>query len=216
MVANIMMGAIVLQVYAEPLFKKATPDMPSNLCAIFMAVDLLIAALICAFSVDKFGRKFLMTVTSGGAGIFTLLLATKLDIDYLPDYPWITAVMIYGYCFIYNLGAATVPYILTAELFLPEVRGLCNSIVMAAMWITNFVTLLIFNPLVDKYGLGKVFYGFTTVCFITAAYSHFLLPETKGLSVDAIQVLRVAADLLPKLTLFVWIVDRAIQFNPEY
>ncbi|KAJ2940908.1 hypothetical protein O0L34_g10169 [Tuta absoluta] len=187
MVANIMMGAIVLQVYAEPLFKEATPTMPSNLCAIFMAIDLLVAALICAFSVDKFGRKFLMTTTSGGAGVFTLILATQLHLKYAPA--WVTAAMIYIYCFIYNLGAATVPYILTAELFLPEVRGLCNSIVMASMWITNFVTLIIFNPLVESFGLGKVFYGFSTVCFLTATYSHFCLPETKGLSADAIQVL---------------------------
>ncbi|XP_049880004.1 facilitated trehalose transporter Tret1-like isoform X2 [Pectinophora gossypiella] len=187
MASNIMMGAIVLQVYAEPLFTEAVPSMDSNLCAIMLAIDLMVPSLICAVSVDRFGRKFLMTWTSFISGFFTLLLASQLHMHYAPH--WVTALMIYAYCFFYNLGAATVPFIVAAEIFLPEIRGLCNSIVMACMWITNFVTLIIFNPLVDNFGLGPLFYGFSAVCFLTAAYSHLFLPETKGLSADAIQML---------------------------
>jgi hypothetical protein len=57
------------------------------------------------------------------------------------------------------------------------------------MWITNFVTLIIFNPIVEIFGLGAVFCGFSVICLIGAAYSYFLLPETAGLSADAIQLL---------------------------
>jgi hypothetical protein len=57
------------------------------------------------------------------------------------------------------------------------------------MWITNFITLIVFNPIVEMIGLGTVFCGFSVICFVGAAYSHFLLPETKGLSADAIQLL---------------------------
>lgn len=51
------MGCVVLQVYAEPLFKEAVPSMPSNQCAIFLAIDFLIASLLCVVLIDKFGRK---------------------------------------------------------------------------------------------------------------------------------------------------------------
>lgn len=60
MAANIMMGAIVLQVYAEPLFKEAVPSMHPNTCAILLAVDFVVAGLICASVVDKFGRRVRM------------------------------------------------------------------------------------------------------------------------------------------------------------
>lgn len=60
---------------------------------------------------------------------------------------------------------------------------------MAFTWIYTFITLVIFNPLVESVGLGPVFYCFSAVCFLGAIYSQFCVPETKGLSADAIQFL---------------------------
>ncbi|KAL0861717.1 hypothetical protein ABMA27_009198 [Loxostege sticticalis] len=187
MALSILMGCLVLQVYAEPLFKEAVPSMNSNQCSIFLALDFLVASFLSALMMDRLGRKFLMTTTSIASGILTLLLGTQLHYRWAPH--WVTAVFIYSYCFVYNMGAAVVPFVLTAELFLPEVRGLCNSMSMACMWIVNFVVLIVFNPLVDSFGLGTIFCGFSVVCFCGAAYSQFCLPETKGLSADAIQLL---------------------------
>ncbi|XP_023934332.2 uncharacterized protein LOC112043243 [Bicyclus anynana] len=187
MAVVILMGSIVLQVYAEALFKEALPNMHPNTCSIWLAVVYLLASLVCAAMLDRFGRKSLMTVTSILSGIFNMLLASQLQMRWAPH--WFTAFVIYGYSFVYNLGAAVVPYVLTAEVFLPEVRGLCNSFSMACMWITNFVTLIIFNPLVEALGLGPTFYIFAGVCFLGAVYSHTCLPETKGLSADKIQPL---------------------------
>ncbi|XP_060807277.1 facilitated trehalose transporter Tret1 isoform X2 [Amyelois transitella] len=187
MCITIMMGSIVMQVYAEPLFKEAVPTINANKLSIFLALDFIIASALCSVCVDKFGRKPLMTITAAGAGVCTFLLGTQIKYRWAPD--WSTAFIVYLYSFIYNLGAAVVPFILPAEMFLPEVRGLCNSIIMACMWITNFVSLIIFNPLVDCLGLGIVFCCFAITCFLGALYSHFYLPETKGLPADAIQLL---------------------------
>ncbi|CAG5054949.1 unnamed protein product [Parnassius apollo] len=182
---SILMGAIVLQVYAEPLFKEAVPSMQPNLCSILLAVTYLIASLVCALTLDKFGRRSLMTITSIGSGVCNFLLGTQLQMHWGPH--WFTAFIIYAYSFIYNLGAAIIPVVLTAEVFLPEVRGLCNSLSMACMWLMFFITLIIFNPLVELFGLGPIFYGFSVICMLGAIYSHFWLPETKGLPVDDIQ-----------------------------
>ncbi|CAK1543396.1 unnamed protein product [Leptosia nina] len=182
---SILMGAIVLQVYAEPLFKEAVPTMHPNLCSILLAVDYLAAALVCASVIDRFGRKSLMTVTAIASGVFNILLGSQLHFHWAPH--WFTAFVIYAYSFVFNLGVAVVPFVLTAEVFLPEVRGLCSSLSMVCMWVMNFVTLIIFNPLVDYVGLGPTFYFFAIICFVGGIYSQLWLPETKGLSVDAIQ-----------------------------
>ncbi|XP_023934335.1 facilitated trehalose transporter Tret1-like [Bicyclus anynana] len=183
----ILMGSIVMQIYAESLFREAVPTMHPNTCSILLAVDYLLASLLCACMVDKLGRKNLMTVTAIISGIFTILLGSQLQKRWAPH--WFTAFVIYGYSFVYNLGVAVVPLILTAEVFLPEVRGLCNSLSMACMWITNFIVIFIYNPLVMTFGAGATFYIFSVVCFIGAAYSHICLPETKGLPADKIQLL---------------------------
>ncbi|CAG9792837.1 unnamed protein product [Diatraea saccharalis] len=184
---TIWMGSIALQVYAEPLFKEAVPSMDSNQCSIYLAVIFLVASLLCALLLDKLGRKFLLTSTCIGSGILNLMLGTQLRYHWASH--WVTAILIYAFSFVYTLGAAVVPFVLTAEVFLPEVRGLGNSIVMACMWIMNFMTLIIFNPIVQGIGLGFTFCIFSIICFAGAIYSQFWLPETKGLSADEIQLL---------------------------
>nr|XP_021191475.2 facilitated trehalose transporter Tret1 [Helicoverpa armigera] len=189
MATMILMGNIALQVYAETLFKEAVPLMDSNQCSIFLAIDLLVASVLCSFVIDKFGRKFLMISTSFFASVCTMVLGTQIQWHWAPH--WFTAVTIYVYSFIFNVGVAVIPYVLSAELFLPEVRGLCSSIVMASGWAMNFVTMVIFTPVVEEVGFAPLFYAFSVVGFIGAGYCVFYLPETKGLSVDAIQALFV-------------------------
>lgn len=62
-------------------------------------------------------------------------------------------------------------------------------VVIEWTWLCNFVMLFIFNPLLAAIGLGPVFYLFAVVCFMTAIFTYFFLPETKGLPVDVIQTL---------------------------
>ncbi|XP_047035610.1 facilitated trehalose transporter Tret1-like [Helicoverpa zea] len=187
MALSIMMGCVVLQVYAEPLFKEAVPTMPANQCAIFLALDFLVASILCVLAIDRFGRKFLLILTATGSGICTALLGAQLQYHWAPA--WFTVFLIYGFSFVFTLGCAVIPFVLTAEVFLPEVRSFCNSVAMAFTWVFNFITLVIFNPLVEAVGLGPVFYFFSIICFIGAVYSQFCVPETKGLSADAIQAL---------------------------
>ncbi|XP_059055641.1 facilitated trehalose transporter Tret1-like [Achroia grisella] len=187
MTLTLLMGCIVLQVYAEPLFKDAVPSMPPNMCSIFLAIDFFIASFGCVLVVDRFGRKKLFVITSLACGICTLLLGSQLQLHWAPH--WFTAFLIYAFSFTFSLGCGMIPFVLMAEVFLPEVRDICSSIGLSIMWMGNFVTLLVFNPLVEQLGLGPVFYIFSAICFFTSVYGQFRLPETKGLSVDAIQVL---------------------------
>ncbi|XP_045455978.1 facilitated trehalose transporter Tret1-like [Melitaea cinxia] len=189
MVLSIFMGAMVISLYAELIFKEAVPGLDTNTCSIILAGIYLIACLMGALVLDKFGRKTLMTVSCALCGVFTMLLGSQLHFHYAP--PWFSAFALYAFSFTYNFGCAAIPSVVAAEIFLPEVRGFGNSCVMACRWISVFVLLNIFAPLVEAFGLGITYCFFSVVCFLSAAYSHLYLPETKGLSVDAIQKLFV-------------------------
>ncbi|XP_026728049.1 facilitated trehalose transporter Tret1-like [Trichoplusia ni] len=189
MATMILMGNIAFQVYAETLFQEAVPSYDSNQCSVFLAIILLLASVICSFIIDKFGRKPLMILTAAIASVCTLLLGVQLQFDLAPE--WVSAFIIYVYSFIFNVGVAVIPYVLSAELFLPEVRGLCGSITMTSGWALNFITVLLFTPAIEVVGIPVMFYIFSVVGFVGATYCFFNLPETKGLSVDAIQLLFV-------------------------
>ncbi|XP_053618407.1 facilitated trehalose transporter Tret1-like isoform X2 [Plodia interpunctella] len=189
MILKTFMGAITLQVYAETLFKIAVPTMSPYLCTILMAVDNVVASVICSLLIDRLGRKFLMIISSVGSGICTLLLGTQLLFDWAPGI--FTAIVIYAFAFIYIVGANAVIFVVAAEVFLPEVRGLCNSLIMTCMWAVNFLALMIFVPVVENFGMHSAFFGFSVISFLGALYSYWCLPETKGLAVEAIQALFV-------------------------
>ncbi|KAL0861755.1 hypothetical protein ABMA27_009231 [Loxostege sticticalis] len=189
MTASMFQGLPVVQVYAEPLFKEAVPVMSATVSSIIFAVVTVITGFVGAFLTDAAGRKPLMMYGSIGSAVCSLLLGTQIHLNWGPN--WLTAVVIYLFCVVYTLGAGTVPYVLTAEVFLPEVKSFVAMLVVEWTWLCNFLILLIFNPLVSAIGLGPIFYLFAAVCVLTAVYTLFYLPETKGLTVDAIQPLFV-------------------------
>ncbi|CAB3246612.1 unnamed protein product [Arctia plantaginis] len=179
------MGNIQLQIYAETLFAVTVPSLDSSKCTVWLAVVFFVACLLSSFITEWLGRKLQMTLTCIGSSVCTLVLAIQTQYEWAPD--WFTALMIYFYNFIFNLGVSVVPYILIGELFLPQVRGLCSSLILTAGWLMNFIALCIFIPFVEEYGFTPLFYGFTAVGLLGAIYSFFYQPETRGLSVAAIQ-----------------------------
>ncbi|CAG9792851.1 unnamed protein product [Diatraea saccharalis] len=191
MTTAIFQGLMVVIVYANPLFVEAVPEeiLSATWCSVILAAVSVVFGIIAAYLTDLIGRRTLIIVSSVAAGFSCIALGTQIHLHWGPQ--WLTAVFIYLFCATYTCGAGTVPFVLLAELFLPEVKSIMSMIVMEWTWICNFIILFIFNPLVAAIGLGPVFYIFAAVCFGSAIYCVLFMPETKGLTVDAIQLLFV-------------------------
>ncbi|XP_073962531.1 facilitated trehalose transporter Tret1-like [Choristoneura fumiferana] len=187
MTASIFQGLVVIQVYAEPLFTEAIPTMSATVSSVLLSIITVIAGFAAAYLTDVAGRKPLMLYSSIASGVCCVLLGSQIHIHWGPHA--LTAVFIFLFCVAFTLGAGTIPYILSAELFLPEVKSFISMLVIEWAWMCNFIILFIFNPLVTAIGLGQVFYFFAVICFATAVFTHIFLPETRGLPVDAIQLL---------------------------
>ncbi|CAK1591361.1 unnamed protein product [Parnassius mnemosyne] len=183
--SGVFQGMMVVQVYAEPLFSEAVPTMSPVICSVISAIVGVISGFIGAFLVEWAGRRSLMIYASIASGVCCLILGTQIHLHWGPH--WMTALFIYLFVFTYTCGAGTVPYVLVAEVFLPEIKGLASMIAVEWNFICSFIVLFIFNPLVTAIGLGPVFYIFMAACFLSAIFCFFFLPETKGLTVDVIQ-----------------------------
>ncbi|XP_045505274.1 facilitated trehalose transporter Tret1-like [Colias croceus] len=184
--ATVFQGLVVVQVYAAPLFSKAVPSMSATVSSVVFAIVTIVAGMIAAYLVEVLGRKPLMVHSSIASAVCCILLATQIQFEWGPN--WITAVFIYLFCIFYTIGAGTIPYIYSAEVFLPEIKSFASLFAMEWAFIGFFIVLFIFNPLVNYIGLGGVFYIFAAVCLLTAIFCGFFMPETKGLTVDVIQL----------------------------
>ncbi|CAH3943074.1 unnamed protein product [Pieris brassicae] len=183
--ATVFQGQVVVQVYAEPLFSAAVPSMSATLCSVLFAAVTILGALTVVYLVDRLGRRPLMIYSSILASIFAASLGTQIQFSWAPD--WMTAVFIYIFCFAYALGAGTIPFTMSAEIFLPEIKNFATIVSFEYSFIGCFFVLFIFHPLVAALGLGTLFCMFAGVCILTAIFCYFFMPETKGLTVDVIQ-----------------------------
>ncbi|MCO5591832.1 hypothetical protein L7F22_045825 [Adiantum nelumboides] len=95
-------------------------------------------------------------------------------------------------CFI--MGFGPVPNILCAEIFPTRVRGLCNGICAATMWLSTVFITYGFPATVGKIGLDGVFIIFAVVSVISWVYVYIKVPETKGMPLEVItQLFAVSA-----------------------
>ncbi|XP_013182552.1 PREDICTED: facilitated trehalose transporter Tret1-like [Papilio xuthus] len=183
----VFQGLVVVQVYAEPLFAEALPNISPTVSSVLLAVITVVAGCIAAYLIDVVGRRPVMIYASLLAGICCIALGSQIHVQWGPH--WVTGVCMYLFCITYTFGAGTVPYVLGAEVFLPEIKSLASMVCSQTAWASNFIILFIFNPLVLAIGLGPVFYFFAVFCFSSAVFCFFCLPETMGLPVDVIQTL---------------------------
>jgi hypothetical protein len=57
MTSAIFQGLAVVQVYAEPLFAEAVPEMSPILCTVLFATSIVVASVTAAFMSDVTGRR---------------------------------------------------------------------------------------------------------------------------------------------------------------
>lgn len=60
------------------------------------------------------------------------------------------------------------------------------AITMSVASFADFLQLLFFKPLANAVGIYVAFYFFGIVCILMAAYVIFIVPETKGKSLNDI------------------------------
>ncbi|XP_023934336.1 facilitated trehalose transporter Tret1-2 homolog [Bicyclus anynana] len=182
---QVMMGMVAVQVYAKEIFKQAAPGLSSHLCSVMFALVLLAGSSMSALFTDKFGRKILLISSAVLVGLCLIGLGVLLHTSIAP--PWVSAVLILCYCFAFMFGAGSIPYVLLAECFIPEVQSIASMMLLEWVWLLNFVVIGIFPFMVKFFGIHGTFYAFSCFAIADTIVGLFILPETKGLTNEQIQ-----------------------------
>lgn len=93
----------------------------------------------------------------------------------------------------FALGAGPVPGLLLPEIFPSRIRAKAMAICMSVHWVINFFVGLLFLQLLEKMGPQLLYSGFATFCLIAVAFVKRNVVETKGKSLQEIEIA-----LLPK------------------
>ncbi|KAI7608933.1 hypothetical protein KC343_g12512 [Hortaea werneckii] len=202
-IGNVMMifmqmaGSNAINYFSPKIFKSiglgggSTALYATGIYGIIRLVAVLIAMY---FVVDKFGRtKMLMSGSAVMAvGLWFVGAYVKVanpeESDNIGPAGYVAIAMLYiyavGFCFSY----AGIPWIYCSEIFPMNLRSIGVGSCTATHWLLNFVIARSVPYMITDIGYGTyfVFASFITVGIV---WIYFFVPETKGLSLEDMDIL---------------------------
>lgn len=175
--------------YAPIIFKQAgMAENSAFLQSVILGVINFIFTFIAIFSIDKIGRKKLLTYGSFLLGLDALFLAYCFYTSVAPSY------VLFGVLAFIAIYAATlgpVTWVLLSEIFPTRIRGNAMALATLSLWIANFVTTTSFPILKESFGLHITFLIHGGICFIYYLFVRKNIPETKGKSLEEIEMIMI-------------------------
>lgn len=191
MFAQICTGINTIIYYAPTIFKIAGFD--SNISAIYAAmgigiINFLMTIVAIAFT-DRLGRKPLLYFGLTGIMVSLICLGCAFQFsEILGAYlKWVAvgSLGLYIICFACSLGP--IGWILVSEVFPLRIRGVAMSLCTVANFGFNFLVVFSFLPLINRIGEAYTFWMFAIVSLICIFFVYYLVPETKGISLETIE-----------------------------
>lgn len=144
-----------------------------------------IATLAAILTIDKLGRKPLLLSGIAGVGLMLAASGALMAHGNVPPRLLVTVFAIYLACFNFSYGS--VCWVVVSEIFPTAIRGRAMSISIFSLWTGCTLVAQTFPSLLEAIGPTYTFwlYGLTTpVAFL---FVLFLVPETKGRSLEQIE-----------------------------
>lgn len=199
--------AVVL--YGPRIFKKAGVTGKDKLLLATVGVGLTKTTFIvvATFLMDKFGRRRLLLVSTAGMIVALASLGSGLTFADRSAEPlrWALAFSIfatYAYVAFFSIGLCPVTWVYSSEIWPLELRAQGMSVGVAVNRLTNAVISMTFISISEVITIGGSFFMFAGVSVVAWLYFYCLLPETKGRSLEDMEMLftKTTAQSTPRPT----------------
>ena len=179
-------GINVIFNYAQEVFSAAGYQISGILFNIVITgIVSLVFTLVALATVDRYGRRFLLLGGVTGLTIIYIVLGAFYRL-HLQGIPMLVLVLAAMAC--YSMSLAPVVWVVIAEIFPNRIRGGAMSIAVTALWIACFVLTYTFPIMNAALGTAGVFWTYAAICLAGLLFLYFCLPETKGKSLEEIEI----------------------------
>ncbi|KAF8014244.1 hypothetical protein BT93_H0165 [Corymbia citriodora subsp. variegata] len=186
--------AVIL--YSPRIFKKAGVTSKKKLLLATVGVGLTKATfiVIATFLLDKVGRRKLLLVSSGGiivalTGLGFCLTMVEHAKEQLLWALVSSIVATYTYVAFFSVGMAPVTWVYSSEIFPLKLRAQGMGIGVAVNRLMNALVSMTFLSISNAMTIGGSFFMFAGISVLALVFFYFLLPETKGKSLEEIEKL---------------------------
>ncbi|KAK4876104.1 hypothetical protein RN001_012526 [Aquatica leii] len=165
----------------------------TNTAAILFSLLMLLASLCTSAVIDKVGRKMILGCSSFLTGICLFVIAIYFTLKHsgadVKPYNWILLVSIMMYAISFKFGIGLVPIVMTGEIFSTNIKALGVTLADAMYVLFGLASINLYQFLKQNYGIYVPFYIFGCCCFGAGFFTVFYIPETKGKTLEEIQLL---------------------------
>ncbi|MBN2164393.1 MAG: sugar porter family MFS transporter [Pontiellaceae bacterium] len=178
-------GINVIFNYAEEIFSAAGYDVNAMMFGIVITgIVNLVFTLVAMKTVDRWGRRPLMLLGSGGLMVTYAILGACYFFE-LKGIIVIAVVLIAIAC--YAMTLAPITWVLLSEIFPNRIRGAAMSLCVSALWIACFGLTVTFKPINVALGAAGTFWLYGVICLVGFVVIKRMVPETKGKSLEEIE-----------------------------
>ncbi|XP_038223363.1 facilitated trehalose transporter Tret1-2 homolog isoform X1 [Zerene cesonia] len=185
------------------IFTSAGAAIEPAIATIIIGVIQVLATFVSSLVVDKLGRRILllfsalvMCICSTALGVYFFLQDTHgSNSSIVEAISWLPLLSLSLFIIAFSLGFGPIPWMMAGELCLIDIKAFVGSTAGTFNWLLSFTVTSTFNSLNNAIGSGQVFWLFAGIMVIGFIFIFFVVPETKGKSVDEIQVMLGAEPL---------------------
>lgn len=179
---NQLSGINAFLYYAPRIFGEAgLGEKTALLSSIGIGITNMVFTLVGVSLIDKVGRKTLMYIGSVGYIISLGLVSMAFYMHWSG-----LAIPIFLFLFIasHAIGQGTVIWVFISEIFPNHLRASGQAFGSSTHWVLAAIIPSLIPTLFSTIGPGTVFLGFTLAMVLQLLFVAFMMPETKGVSLE--------------------------------
>ncbi|KAK9215411.1 hypothetical protein WN944_007416 [Citrus x changshan-huyou] len=189
MVMQPFVGSAAIAYYASYII--AAADLSTDIGSISMAIIQLPAIGASVLLTDRFGRRPLLLASTIWMGLSLTIIALAFGLQDTHLWNEATPVLVYvgimGFSIAFALGMAGLPSVIMAEIFPINIKGSAGSLVILLHNCSNWIVTYTFHFMMEWSRTGT-FSIFWVICIAAVLFVAFLVPETKGRTLEEIQI----------------------------
>jgi SP family arabinose:H+ symporter-like MFS transporter len=181
-------GINAIMYYAPEIFKQTGAGTNAALTqTILVGVVNFAFTLVALWLIDKVGRRALLIVGSISMTVCLFIVGYGFYSGNVSGYLILFFILLYVASFAISFGP--VVWVMISEIFPTRIRGRATAIASLSLWAADFVVSQTFPVLLEGVGPAKTFWMFSAISVIAVIFCVKAVPETKGKSLEEIQLL---------------------------
>ncbi|GER50529.1 major facilitator superfamily protein [Striga asiatica] len=153
--------------------------------SILLGLLKLVMTGVAVLVVDRLGRRPLLLGGVSGITISLFLLGSYYM--YLDEVHAVAVAALLVYVGCYQLSFGPIGWLMISEIFPLRLRGRGLSIAVLINFGANALVTFAFSPLMELLGVAILFFIFGGIAILSLIFIFFIIPETKGLTLEEIE-----------------------------